>query len=285
MPTTKQKRILLADDDVFMLQPFIDRLEHEGYQVVTARSGEEILSVAKNHRGRFALVILDIMMPRGSTDDDTTIGLRTGLWAARELKKQYKNIKLMGLSVVGDESVIEWFQKYGVGYYRKPCTPGSLLDGIHRAIYGRARRPLKAFIVHGHDEKALTDLQKYLASDPLFDTPIVLRDQPNLGRTIIEKFEREAAEVDVAFVLLTPDDTAYSTRTPNTKRRRSRQNVIFELGYFYGRFQRTSGRIILLYKGVLELPSDISGVVYIDISKGGIRSATKQIRREVEVLL
>jgi predicted nucleotide-binding protein len=32
--------------------------------------------------------------------------------------------------------------------------------------------------------------------------------------------------------------------------------------------QRTSGKIIVLHKGNLELPSDISGIIYIDITEG-----------------
>ena len=62
---------------------------------------------------------------------------------------------------------------------------------------------------------------------------------------------------------------------------RSRQNAILELGFFLGKLERTSGRVILLYKGDLELPSDISGLTYISIEHG-IKAAGEEIRRELE---
>ncbi len=283
---TRKKKILFADDDIFRRQPFIEILENDGYNVFTTRSGRETLKTVINHRGKFDMVVLDIMMPRESTNEkDPTIGYRTGLWVAQELKKRYGNIKLMGFSALGDRDVVQWFKKYGVDYIRKPALHSEVLGKISRAIYGRSSRRLKAFIVHGHNESTLTDLLGIIGADDRFDSPVVLRDRPNLGRTIVEKFEDEAEQVDLVFVLLTPDDIAYSKRTPNQERRRSRQNVIFELGYFLGKFQRTSGRIILCYKGILELPSDISGVIYIDISKGGIKSALKKIDREISALM
>ena len=64
------------------------------------------------------------------------------------------------------------------------------------------------------------------------------------------------------------------------EKRRARQNVILELGFFLGTLGRRSGRVFLLYKGPLELPSDLGGVVYIDISKG-IEAVSDQIRREI----
>jgi predicted nucleotide-binding protein len=60
-------------------------------------------------------------------------------------------------------------------------------------------------------------------------------------------------------VLLTPDDVAVTTGS-NDAKRRSRQNVIFEMGFFCAAFGRRSGRVILLHKGPIELPSDIAGV-------------------------
>jgi predicted nucleotide-binding protein len=52
------------------------------------------------------------------------------------------------------------------------------------------------------------------------------------------------------------------------------------MGYFLGTLGRRSGRIILLYRGPIDLPSDISGVIFIDIS-GGIEAAGESIRKEV----
>ena len=53
------------------------------------------------------------------------------------------------------------------------------------------------------------------------------------------------------------------------------------IGYFYAKLQRSSGKVILLKRGAIELPSDISGIVYIDISNG-IEAAGELIRRELQ---
>jgi predicted nucleotide-binding protein len=91
---------------------------------------------------------------------------------------------------------------------------------------------------------------------------IILREQPDQGRTIIEKFEAYAGEVGFAVVLLTPDDLG-GTAGEMPQSSRARQNVIFELGYFVGRLGR--GRACLLCKGDVEIPSDLYGVIYTDL--------------------
>src|SRR5208283_5423572 len=101
-------------------------------------------------------------------------------------------------------------------------------------------------------------------------------------KTLIEKFESFARKIDCAFILLTPDDKVLSNGT-NDEKRQSRQNVIFELGFFYASLERLSGRVILLHKGPIELPSDISGIVWIDIGDG-IAAAGEEIRKEVAKL-
>jgi len=66
----------------------------------------------------------------------------------------------------------------------------------------------------------------------------------------------------------------------NNQKRRARQNVIFELGFFYGQLGRHSGRILVLHKGPVEIPTDISGIIWIDISNG-IETAGEIIRKEL----
>ena len=121
----------------------------------------------------------------------------------------------------------------------------------------------KVFVVHGHDDGAKETVARYLSKLGL--DPIILHEQPNKGRTIIEKFE-DYADVSCAVVILTPDDTAASKKTPDANESRARQNVIFEMGFFVGKLGRTH-TFALLHSRVSK-PSDIDGLLYISMDTG-----------------
>ncbi len=118
----------------------------------------------------------------------------------------------------------------------------------------------RVFVVHGHDDAALQGLARFL--EKLGLEAIILKEQPDQGRTIIEKFESSADDVGFAVVLLTPDDIGGAVKAERTDAR-ARQNVIFELGYFAGKLGR--GRVCLLRKGSVEIPSDLYGVIYTEM--------------------
>lgn len=120
----------------------------------------------------------------------------------------------------------------------------------------------KVFVVHGHDEGAREAVARFL--EKLGFEAIILHEQANQGRTIIEKIEVHG-DVGFAVVLLTPDDVG-GIRDGEAKPR-ARQNVILELGYFIGRLGRS--RVCALRRGDMELPSDFGGVVYESYDAGG----------------
>ena len=68
--------------------------------------------------------------------------------------------------------------------------------------------------------------------------PIILHEQPNAGGAIIEKFERFAADIRYAFVLLTPDVLGFDSANTKIVQPRARQNVSLEMGYFMGKLNR-----------------------------------------------
>lgn len=120
----------------------------------------------------------------------------------------------------------------------------------------------QVFVVHGHDEGARNAVARFLEKIEL--RPTILSEQPNKGRTIIEKFEAHA-EVGFAVVLLTPDDEGCAKGSPPQPR--ARQNVILELGYFIGKLGRA--RVCALKSAGLEIPSDILGVVWTEYDPNG----------------
>ncbi len=85
-------------------------------------------------------------------------------------------------------------------------------------------RPIgnRVFIVHGRDEAAKEAVARFVSR--LHLAPIILHEQPNAGRTIIEKLEGHL-DVDFAVVLLTPDDIgAPATKPDETRPRASKRS-------------------------------------------------------------
>ena len=119
------------------------------------------------------------------------------------------------------------------------------------------------FIVHGRDDGTKETVARFVEKLGLKAT--ILHEQPNESRTIIEKLEDCADRAGFAIVLLTPDDVgALKDRIEDESKPRARQNVIFELGYFMGKLGRK--RVCPLFKGEIENPSDIDGVVYVPMN-------------------
>lgn len=121
----------------------------------------------------------------------------------------------------------------------------------------------KVFIVHGHNEVKKLEAHQLLTKLGLI--PIILHDVANNGRTIIEKFEH-SSNVGYAIVLLTDDDIGMSL-AEKYLHPRARQNVILELGYFFGKLGRR--KVCALCTDNIELPTDISGLLHIPLDKSG----------------
>jgi predicted nucleotide-binding protein len=137
--------------------------------------------------------------------------------------------------------------------------PALLSDQEGKASGRRTSRNAPIFIVHGSDTLRAESVAHTVASATGRET-IILRDLPNSGRTLIEKFEEHASEVSYAIIVLTADDKGGRADETGT-RARGRQNVIFEMGYFYGLIGRD--RVSVLIRPGVEKPSDVEGIAYI----------------------
>ena len=132
----------------------------------------------------------------------------------------------------------------------------------------------KVFIVHGHDDGARESVARFL--EKIGFIPIILHEQANQGKTIIEKIDTYG-NVGFAIVLLTPDDEGRAKGSEEFSYR-ARQNVVLELGYFIGRLGRN--KVCALKRGNIEIPSDFLGVVWenMDPSGGWKNSLARELK-------
>lgn len=131
----------------------------------------------------------------------------------------------------------------------------------------------KVFIVHGQDDSAKLDVARFV--EKLGFESIILHEQVSSGKTIIEKIE-EYTNVGFGIVLYTPCDVG--SKSGEDLQARARQNVVFEHGYLIAKLGRRN--VCALVKGKIEIPNDISGVVYIpmDDHKAWRVSIAKEMR-------
>ncbi|PLY08389.1 MAG: DNA-binding protein [Arcobacter sp.] len=121
----------------------------------------------------------------------------------------------------------------------------------------------KVFIVHGHDELAISQVSDIVRKLNL--EPIVLRDQVSRSNTVIEKIEAHTEDIGFAVVLYTECD--WGGKEKDDLQRRARQNVVLEHGYLMAKIGREN--TFPLVKGRVETPGDISGVLYEKMDEHG----------------
>jgi predicted nucleotide-binding protein len=253
-------RILFADNDPDFLSTRREFLEPAGYDIILASTPAE----AEKHllHGKIDLAILDIRLKDDGDEKDTS-----GLVLAKEVALSVPKIILTGYPSYETAREALGSSKINglppaVDYISKLDGPENLLEAVKKALLGRVQ---DVFIVHGHDTVARERLTHFIEHIGLH--PVVLRDLPSNGQTIIAKIENYS-NVGFVVVLLTPDDVGYAKRRPDQKNLRARQNVIFELGFFIGKLGPS--RVCSLYKKGVEILSDYQGVVYIPMNSDEI---------------
>lgn len=130
-------------------------------------------------------------------------------------------------------------------------------EGINTNMGKNRTSNNKVFIVHGHDGELKEKVARRLEQQGI--EAIILSEQVNRGRTIIEKLEAYS-DVNVAIILFTQDDLGVAKEEKGNEKYRARQNVVFEAGYFMGYLGREN--IIMIADENVEIPGDLSGMVY-----------------------
>jgi len=119
-----QKKILVVDDEIQLIELVQTRLEANGYEVITANDGEEGLEKAKSEKPD--LIILDVMMPK-----------MDGYKVCSLLKndEQYKNIPIILFTGKAQEDFEDVGKKAGAdAFITKPFDPPELLAKIEELL-------------------------------------------------------------------------------------------------------------------------------------------------------
>jgi two-component system alkaline phosphatase synthesis response regulator PhoP len=126
---TSPRKVLIADDEPDIIEILKYNLVNEGYEVVTAKDGDEALEKAR--RSMPDLVILDVMMPK-----------KTGVEVCQLLRAQpaFKETLIMFLTAVNDESTqIKGLETGADDYVSKPISPKVFLSRVN-ALFRRLNK-------------------------------------------------------------------------------------------------------------------------------------------------
>lgn len=126
---TKARKVLIADDEPDILEILKYNLSGEGYDVITAKDGDEALEKAR--RTQPDLVVLDVMMPK-----------KTGVEVCQILRTQatFKDTLIIFLTAVNDDgSQIRGLETGADDYVSKPISPKVFLSRVN-ALFRRLNK-------------------------------------------------------------------------------------------------------------------------------------------------
>lgn len=107
--------ILLADDELQIRRMFRLILESDGYRVLTARDGDDALSISRAFEGAIHLLLTDVNMPR--MDGPT-------LWGC--ISRERPETKVL---LISGNALVR-----GLPFLRKPLTPAKLKRAVHDLV-------------------------------------------------------------------------------------------------------------------------------------------------------
>jgi len=135
----RSRKVLIADDEPDILEILKYNLLKEGYQVVTAKDGDEAIEKAKMFNPD--LIVLDIMMPKKNGVEVCEI-LR--------LLPAFKSTLILFLTALSDEATqIRGLETGADDYISKPISPKVFLSKISSLFRRLNKNEAKVIAVNG----------------------------------------------------------------------------------------------------------------------------------------
>ena len=148
MISENKRMILIADDEPDIIEIISYNLQSEGYNIITAKNGNEAVRMAKTHNPD--LIILDMMMP-GKTGIEVCKLLRS--------KSEFRQALIIFLTALNDENTeIKGLESGADDYITKPISPKVLVSRVN-ALFRRITNDSEPILQVGD---LYIDREKYL---------------------------------------------------------------------------------------------------------------------------
>ena len=147
---TNLRKILIADDEPDILEILKYNLTGEGYQVITAKDGDEAIDRAKFFHPD--MIVLDIMMPK-----------KNGVEVCEILRKQpaFRETLILFLTALSDDSTqVKGFETGADDYISKPVSPKVFISKVNSLFRRIKKTESKSISVNG----LVIDPEKFIVS-------------------------------------------------------------------------------------------------------------------------
>ena len=123
----QKKKIMIVEDDIFVMDIYITKLSQVGFEVVEASDGAEALKKLKNDPQKPNMILLDIVMPN-----------MDGLTALEKIRsdESFKDIPIILLSNLSQKEKVDKGFRLGAQDYliKSHFTPSEVLEKINKYI-------------------------------------------------------------------------------------------------------------------------------------------------------
>lgn len=116
--------LLIVDDDNEVLNLLSDLFRDSGYNVISARDGEEAVDVYKKNCDNIHLVLMDIVMPR-----------KDGIAASVEINEHNPDAVIFFMSGYNPDT---YGERSGRNFIKKPFLPSELIKMIRDHLDGNS---------------------------------------------------------------------------------------------------------------------------------------------------
>jgi PAS domain S-box-containing protein len=116
--------VLVVEDEQEVRKLAVRILRGQGYKVLEASNGTDTLTICKEQKDPFHLILTDVVMPQMS-----------GCQLVEQLRRVYQNFKVLYMSGYTDNTIVHHgVLERGINYIQKPFTVGALADKVREVL-------------------------------------------------------------------------------------------------------------------------------------------------------